>query len=98
MAMDTPTEYGRRLIPQILDRLASTEPDRIIYSVATFSDDTHSFRHISARIFANAVNKTAWWLHDQIGRPMLLETVGYIGPREWKKNPPCLTMLSLPIY
>ena len=80
--MDTSTAYGRRLIPQILDTLASTEPDRIIYSVASFSNDTHSFRHISARIFANAVNKTAWWLHDQVGKPTSIETVGYIGPRE----------------
>ena len=80
--MDTSTAYGRRLIPQILDALASTEPDRIIYSVASFSNDTQRFRHISARIFANAVNKTAWWLRDQVGKPSLIETVGYIGPRE----------------
>ena len=79
---DTSTEYGRRLIPQILDSLASTEPDRIIYSVADFSDDVHKFRRISARSFANAVDKTAWWLHGQVGQSTLLETVGYIGPRK----------------
>ncbi|KAL8722330.1 MAG: hypothetical protein Q9225_001178 [Loekoesia sp. 1 TL-2023] len=82
MAMNTLTEYGKRLIPQILDNLASAEPDRIIYSVATFSDISHEFRHISARTFAKAVDKTAWWLHDQVGKPTLIQTVGYIGPHD----------------
>lgn len=75
-------EYGKRLIPQILDSLASAEPDRIIYSVATFLDSSHEFRHISARTFANAVDRTAWWLLKQIGKPPVIQTVGYIGPRE----------------
>ncbi len=67
MAVDSPPEYGRRLIPQILDRLAATDPDRIVYSIAAFADDSHKFQHISARQFAKAVDKTAWWLHDRVG-------------------------------
>lgn len=82
MAMDSSTAYGKRLIPQILDSLASAEPDRIIYSLATFPDISHEFRHISARTFAKAVDKTAWWLQNQIGRPISIHTVGYIGPRK----------------
>lgn len=42
MATDSSMEYGKRLIPPILDSLASAEPDRIIYSVATFSDSSHA--------------------------------------------------------
>ncbi|KAI4194481.1 MAG: hypothetical protein LQ348_002638 [Seirophora lacunosa] len=82
MAMNTSTEYGKRLIPHILDSLASAEPDRIIYSVATFSDTSHHFRHISARTFAKAVDKTAWWLHKHVGRPTSIQPVGYIGPHD----------------
>lgn len=67
MAIDSSPEYGKRLIPQILDRLASIDPDRIVYSVATFSDDSPNFRDITARAFAKAVDKTAWWLHDRVG-------------------------------
>ncbi len=92
--MNTSTEYGKRLIPQILDSLASAEPDRIIYSVATFSDTSHGFRHISARTFARAVDKTAWWLRNQVGKPTLIQTVGYIGPRK----PSSLALLFQPIY
>ncbi|KAL9601177.1 MAG: hypothetical protein Q9219_002677 [cf. Caloplaca sp. 3 TL-2023] len=80
--MDASPEYGKRLIPQILDSLASAEPDRIVYSVATFSDNSHEFQHISARSFAKAVDKTAWWLRNQVGEPESIEAVGYIGPHD----------------
>jgi len=80
--MQISTEYGKRLLPQILDRLASSEPDRVIYSVATFSGNSHGFQHISARKFAKAVDKTAWWLHKQVGTTKSIQTVGYIGPRK----------------
>lgn len=67
MTVDSSLQYGKRLIPQILDRLAATDPDRIVYSIAAFADDSNEFRHISAKLFAKAVDKTAWWLHDRIG-------------------------------
>ena len=97
MAMNTVTEYGKRLIPQILDNLASAEPNRIIYSVATFSDTSHEFRHISARTFADAVDKTAWWLHNQVGKPTLIQTVGYIGPRKLETKHSSLALWFQPI-
>lgn len=86
MAINSSTQHGKRLIPQILDNLASTEPDRIIYSVVSFSGPSHEFRHISARTFAMAVDKTAWWLRNQVGQPTSVQAVGYIGPRKWKET------------
>ncbi|KIM94081.1 hypothetical protein OIDMADRAFT_136765 [Oidiodendron maius Zn] len=65
MLSKTPPEYGRRLIPQILDDLAASEPNRIIFSIVQFSDTSYEFRHISAGTFAKAVDKTAWWLRDK---------------------------------
>jgi hypothetical protein len=82
MEINTLTEYGKRLIPQILDHLATAQPDRIIYSVATFSDTSFEFLHISASNFTKAVDKTAWWLHNQIGNSTVIQPVGYIGPRK----------------
>lgn len=86
MAISASTEYGRRLVPQILDSLVATDPDRILYSIAKFSDDSHEFRHISARAFAKAVDKTAWWLISQVGKSTSIQTVGYIGPRKLITN------------
>jgi hypothetical protein len=81
MALGISIEYGRRLILQILENLASAEPDRILYSVATFSEDSRTFRHVSARDFANAVDKTSWWLRHNVGDSGSIRAVGYIGPR-----------------
>ncbi|KAH6981580.1 hypothetical protein BKA56DRAFT_484717 [Ilyonectria sp. MPI-CAGE-AT-0026] len=88
MAVDSSPEYGRRLIPHILDRLASTDPGRIVYTLATFgSQDPPAFRHISACTFAKAVDKTAWWLHKHLppaanGVASEIQPLGYIGPHD----------------
>jgi hypothetical protein len=80
---DAPTSepYGRRLIPHIMDELASVQPERIVFSLATFFGNTLEQKHISARTFTKAVDKTAWWLHSQVGKPDSIQPVGYIGPR-----------------
>lgn len=83
--MATPIEYGRRLIPQILDDLASKEPERIIYSVAKSPDISQGFLEISAGTFAKAVDKVAWWLHNELGNSATIRPIGYIGPREYIK-------------
>nr|POE68694.1 non-canonical non-ribosomal peptide synthetase fub8 [Quercus suber] len=77
------TDYGKRLLPQLVDDLASQEPDRIVYSLARSSDISQGFRHVTAREFAQAVDKTAWWLHSRIDVSTAIQTVGYIGPRKF---------------
>lgn len=68
MAIEIPSEYGKRLIPQILDNLAATEPDRVILSITKFAGNSYEFQHISAHTLAKAVDKTAWWLYAQVGK------------------------------
>ncbi|KAL4778524.1 Pyoverdine/dityrosine biosynthesis protein-domain-containing protein [Aspergillus varians] len=79
---DASVPYGRRLIPQIMDDLAAAEPERIVFSLTTFSGEAPKFRDISACKFTKAVDKTAWWLHNQLGRPKSIQPVGYIGPHD----------------
>ncbi|KAF5715932.1 nonribosomal peptide synthetase [Fusarium mundagurra] len=64
--VDTEPSYGRRLIPQILDRLAKADPERVVYSITSFSDGVPAFKDITAREFARAVDKTAWWLQKHL--------------------------------
>lgn len=96
--------YGRRLIPNIIDERARTDPERPVYSIPLASVNTlelkdtstrgnvHSvpvssnhvsqgFRDISARIFANAVDRVAWWLDAELGKGSSFPSIGYIGPR-----------------
>lgn len=37
------------------------------------------------RLFARAVDKTAWWLRDQVGTPDSVQPVAYIGPRTFSR-------------
>ncbi|KAL6820231.1 transferase family protein [Trichoderma sp. SZMC 28015] len=76
----TQVPYGKRLLPQIIDKVAVVEPERIVFSLATLSGDSLNFNHVSARIFSKAVDKTAWWLNSLVGKPDSVQPVGYIGP------------------
>ncbi|KAK7418709.1 hypothetical protein QQX98_003727 [Neonectria punicea] len=79
---ETTMPYGRRLIPQIMDSLAAAEPERTVFSLAAFSGDALQFRHVSAAAFTKAIDKAAWWLHNQVGKPESIRPVGYIGPHD----------------
>ncbi|KAJ6097001.1 hypothetical protein N7486_007747 [Penicillium sp. IBT 16267x] len=74
--------YGRRLIPQIMDGLAATEPERTVFSLATLSNGSLELKPVSALLFIRAVNKAACWLRDQIGIPNTIQPVAYIGPHD----------------
>ncbi|KAI9148711.1 LOW QUALITY PROTEIN: putative secreted lipase [Paramyrothecium foliicola] len=55
--------------------------DRIVFSIARSADISEGFYNISARAFADGVNKTCWWLEGLVGRSKSFETVAYIGPQ-----------------
>ena len=75
-------DYGRRLLPQIVDDVASGSPERIVYSIVNSPDNAHDTEHITASTFARAVDKTAWWLNSLVGAQTSVLPVGYIGPRK----------------
>ena len=75
-------EYGRRLLPHIVDGVASDTPDRIVYSIVDHPDDAQDIKHITASAFAKAIDKTAWWLNSLVGAQTSVLPVGYIGPRK----------------
>ncbi|KAF2154527.1 hypothetical protein K461DRAFT_310975 [Myriangium duriaei CBS 260.36] len=81
MATEIPANYGKRLMPQLLDRTALDHPNRILYSVALFENGRRDFQHITALTLARAVDKTAGWLRSQIGETRSIQPVGYIGPQ-----------------
>ncbi|KUM56496.1 hypothetical protein ACN42_g10719 [Penicillium freii] len=76
------TPYGRRLIPQIMDSLAVIDSERTVFSLASLSNGLLKLNPVSAQQFARAVDKTAWWLRDQVGTPDSVQPVAYIGPHD----------------
>ena len=61
--------------------MACEDPDRVVYSIVTWNDTFKGLRDISSHDFANAINRTAWWLVSELGKGSLFPTIGYIGPR-----------------
>lgn len=76
-------DIGHRLLPHVVDELAQTDPDRVLYEFPSRNDRLNDpFVTITARQYANAINRTAWWLNSALGRRPSSPTVGYEGPQD----------------
>jgi len=77
--MSRSKDFGRRLIPTILDDYARDEPGRPLYSIPLTDNVADGFRVVSALQTVNAISRTAWWLEKELGRGTSAEKIGYIG-------------------
>ena len=80
---DPPVDYGRRLIPHIVDQIAHLQPEKPFISIPKSADIKDGCRDIGYGAFARAVNRCAWWMEGELGRNESvddLKTVFYIGP------------------
>lgn len=71
--------YGRRLVPQVLDELATAEPERVYASIPKTTDVKDGYRDITMADLARCVNFMAKWIEDKFGRSNSFETITYIG-------------------
>ena len=74
--------YGRRLLPIVVENVAKRRPNRVAYSFPITDDPTEGFHDITNHRYANSVNRTAWWIERNFGKPEanLFPSIGYIGP------------------
>lgn len=77
-------QYGRRLIPHIIDDFAESEPEREAFQVPRSSDPKDGWRAITWGGYANAVNHVARRIIDICGEPEkdAFPTIAYIGPND----------------
>ncbi|KXH65933.1 thioester reductase domain-containing protein [Colletotrichum salicis] len=77
-------QYGKRLIPQVLDEVAQSEPNREFFSVPRSSNPQDGWKPISYKQIANAVNRIAQRIIDKRGKPEpgSFPTLTYIGPND----------------
>ncbi|KAI9811859.1 MAG: putative NRPS-like protein biosynthetic cluster [Pycnora praestabilis] len=71
--------YGARLLPQVADELARTNPNKIYASLARSNDISQGFRHVTIKELVQAVNNVAWWLDAKYGRSDVFETIAIMG-------------------
>ncbi|KAF1962291.1 acetyl-CoA synthetase-like protein [Byssothecium circinans] len=79
MASPVDNAYGKRLIPALVDEVAAKDPGRICFSFPRSSNLPDGFRDMNFRTFANAINKTAHFIRQEIGLSTMFETVFYMG-------------------
>ncbi|KAF1353433.1 hypothetical protein BDV97DRAFT_346540 [Delphinella strobiligena] len=76
---------GKRLLPQVIDELAATDPHGIWLSLPRELDSAEIFEDIDYTRLANAVNRAAWWIVNQVGGACGVDgarTLAYLGPTD----------------
>lgn len=74
------SRYGRRLLPQVLDDLSTSTPERLYATIPRLTKDlSQGFHDLTVKDVARCVNALAWWLQQEIGRSDSFETLCYIG-------------------
>src|SRR4051812_32218320 len=71
--------YGRRLLPITIDAIALSDPEKTWASIPKSSNLSDGFRDISFGMFANAINRLAWFIEEKLGRSETFATVMYMG-------------------
>ena len=74
-----PKLYGRRLLPQVLDELSESNPQRLYASIPQAASPSEVFRNVTCRQMADAVNGFTHWIKHKVGCSDLFETLAYIG-------------------
>ncbi|UKZ61257.1 putative NRPS-like protein biosynthetic cluster [Trichoderma atroviride] len=79
----TPTpEYGRRLIPNVIDERAESDPTKAFASIPRSKDLADGFVDITYALVANAINRASWWLSHSMGNTETSEVFAYFGPND----------------
>lgn len=73
-------DYGHRLIANLIDQRAREDPQRPIWSIPRSSNLADGFRDISYGQVAQAINRAAWWIDENVGKSTTFETLAYMGP------------------
>ena len=79
-------DYGRRLIPNIIDNYAHQEPDKTFALVTRTLAMGDSPQEITFYQFASAINRCALWLEAQCGKGEEFPTIAYLAPSDLRTS------------
>ncbi len=82
MMGSTNPDYGRRLLPVLVDEIARNDPQRPFVSLPRSSNPEDGFEDVTYHSFANAINRAAWWLETKLGKSQNFEVLAYTGPSD----------------
>ncbi|KAG9662024.1 acetyl-CoA synthetase-like protein, partial [Aureobasidium melanogenum] len=83
MTRESP-EYGTRLLPTLIDEIATTTPNRVYASVPRDDGDmSKGFKDVTYAEFARAIDALSWWLDETLGKADgTFPTFAYFGRRD----------------
>ena len=76
----TVPDHGRRLLPNLIDKLAHSNYSRPFVAIPESSEPEDGFIDVSFRQLATAIDRCSWWIEQRLGRSEHFDTVGYLGP------------------
>ena len=79
-------DYGRRLIPSLIDELAISAPQRTYCYVPRTTRIEDGFRTITYQSLSNAINICARWIVAEIGISTDFATLAYLGPSDLRNT------------
>lgn len=80
MADALPSDCGRRLVPTLIDQIATMDPTRHFVSMPKSPDPRDGFHDVTYRCLALAIDRCAWWIERHLGSPSRsCEKLGYLG-------------------
>lgn len=77
-----PPNCGRRLIPTLIDDLATRDPERVLFSIPRTASIEDGFEDITFSVLARAINNCAFWIERTLQRIEKFETLNYVGPQD----------------
>ena len=90
--MVEPFTSWKQLLNRMVDDIARVRPTAV-WAEMPVSTTSYGpgFRKITYRMFANAINGVAWWMHHSLGPGQDFETLAYFGPWDMRY---CLLLLG----
>lgn len=87
-------EYGKRLLPNVIDDRAATGHARPYASICRTQNPRDGYRDISYATFANAINRCARYLINNVGKSAAGDVLAYLGPLDLRYQIICIAALK----
>ena len=82
--------YGRRLLPSLIDERAQRSHAQTYAAIPVNNDPKDGFREVSYGLFANAINRCASWLIENVGTTSSFDTLVYFGAQDLRYQILCI--------
>ncbi|GLA21562.1 putative NRPS-like protein biosynthetic cluster [Aspergillus niger] len=82
VALEQAGDAGRRLLASLVDQISGTNPTRVFAVIPKGASVSDGFCPFTVGELAQAVNYTARWIEDILGRPSRRETLAYMATND----------------